>query len=120
MSRPFGVSLLIAGVDDNGPQLWNTDPSGAFLKFKAIVFSPFLFFQAIGNGADGAQSILKEKYDPDMSINEAKILALSTIKQVMEEKLTNENVELALVPTDTKKFTLCSKEEITALIEQLP
>jgi 20S proteasome subunit alpha 5 len=28
MSRPFGVSLLIAGVDEKGPALFYTDPSG--------------------------------------------------------------------------------------------
>ncbi|KAK4413720.1 Proteasome subunit alpha type-5 [Sesamum alatum] len=30
MSRPFGVSLLIAGHDENGPSLYYTDPSGTF------------------------------------------------------------------------------------------
>jgi len=31
MARPYGVALLIAGVDENGPQLYQTDPSGTFL-----------------------------------------------------------------------------------------
>ncbi|KAJ2845836.1 proteasome component pup2, partial [Coemansia erecta] len=35
MSRPFGVSLLIAGVDERGPQLYHTDPSGTFLHYEA-------------------------------------------------------------------------------------
>lgn len=29
MSRPFGVALLLAGIDENGPHLFHTDPSGA-------------------------------------------------------------------------------------------
>jgi len=33
MARPFGVALLIAGVDDNGPQLFQTDPSGTYFKW---------------------------------------------------------------------------------------
>jgi 20S proteasome subunit alpha 5 len=33
MARPFGVALLIAGVDDNGPQLYQTDPSGTYFKW---------------------------------------------------------------------------------------
>ena len=33
MARPYGVALLIAGVDDNGPQLFQTDPSGTFLQW---------------------------------------------------------------------------------------
>lgn len=29
MSRPFGVALLVAGVDQDGPALYCADPSGA-------------------------------------------------------------------------------------------
>ena len=55
-----------------------------------------------------------------MSLKDAKILALSTLKQVMEEKLTNENVELAFITTENKKFTMSTKEEISDLVTQLP
>eukprot|EP01107_Rhizomastix_libera_P012572 TRINITY_DN3187_c0_g1_i2.p1 TRINITY_DN3187_c0_g1~~TRINITY_DN3187_c0_g1_i2.p1 ORF type:complete len:212 (+),score=40.55 TRINITY_DN3187_c0_g1_i2:54-689(+) len=110
MARPFGVSLLIAGCDELGPQLWCTDPSGTFLRYKA---------KAIGAGSDGAQTILQEKYNSSLTLHESQILALSTLKQVMEEKLTSDNVDLAVVRADTKKFELCSKEEIDALIAEL-
>jgi 20S proteasome subunit alpha 5 len=33
MARPYGVALLIAGVDERGPQLFQTDPSGTFLQW---------------------------------------------------------------------------------------
>ena len=33
--KPFGVVLRIAGVDETGPQLFATDPSGAFMEYKA-------------------------------------------------------------------------------------
>ena len=33
--RPFGVSLLMAGYDDNGPQLYQIDPSGSYFAWKA-------------------------------------------------------------------------------------
>ena len=41
MSRPYGVALLIGGVDENGPQLYSTDPSGTYRQWKA---------NAIGSG----------------------------------------------------------------------
>lgn len=28
MSRPFGVAILFAGIDEKGPQLYHMDPSG--------------------------------------------------------------------------------------------
>ncbi len=34
--RPFGISSLIAGFDNNGaPHLYYTDPSGSFSEWKA-------------------------------------------------------------------------------------
>ena len=33
--RPFGTALLVAGVDEIGPQLFSTDPSGALMEYKA-------------------------------------------------------------------------------------
>jgi len=32
--RPFGVSLLLAGYDDNGPQLYQIDPSGSYFAWR--------------------------------------------------------------------------------------
>jgi 20S proteasome subunit alpha 5 len=50
MSRPFGVALLVAGVDENGPALFHTDPSGTFIQYEA---------KAIGAGSEGAQATLQ-------------------------------------------------------------
>lgn len=54
-SRPFGVALLIAGIDDdNGPQLYHADPSGTFMRYDA---------KAIGSGSEGAQNELQDSYN---------------------------------------------------------
>ncbi|KAL3639815.1 hypothetical protein CASFOL_014783 [Castilleja foliolosa] len=66
MSRPFGVSLLIAGHDENGPSLYYTDPSGTFWQCNA---------KAIGSGSEGADSSLQEQFNKD-SKNMRKILTL--------------------------------------------
>ena len=33
MSRPYGVALLLAGVDEKGPHLFQTDPSGTYVQW---------------------------------------------------------------------------------------
>jgi len=110
MSRPFGVALLIAGWDDlNGHQLFFSDPSGTFVQYKA---------KAIGAGSEGAQSTLSESYNEDMTLEEAEELALSTLKQVMEEKISTENVELARV-TEGKGYHGATAEEVGAVLERL-
>ncbi len=89
MARPFGVALLVAGVDENGPVLYHLDPSGTYTRFDA---------KAIGAGSEGAQTTLKEQYNKSMTLAEAKALALDVLKQVMEEKITEHNVELLVLP----------------------
>lgn len=111
MSRPFGVALLIGGVDDAaGPQLWATDPSGTYWQYQA---------KAIGGGSEGAQSILQEKYSRSMSLEEAERLCVSILKQVMEDKITINNIELAVIPTSTKKLRMYTGAEIEALLAKL-
>lgn len=50
MSRPFGVAILFAGVENNDPQLWHMDPSGTYIRYDA---------KAIGSGSEGAQQNLQ-------------------------------------------------------------
>lgn len=100
MSRPYGVGMLIAGLDlekssdpekqnKDRAQLYYIDPSGTKTRFKA---------KAIGAGQESAQLQLKEQYHDDMTLEEAKALALDTLKQVISEKITDFNVEVALIP----------------------
>ena len=110
MARPFGVALLIAGVDRNGPQLFQTDPSGTYFEWKA---------RAIGSGGDTAMSTIKEQYHQNMSLAEAEKLVLQTLKQVMEEKLAVENVEVCVIRTDTKQLEYRTSEQIKAIIDTL-
>eukprot|EP01098_Paradermamoeba_levis_P006304 TRINITY_DN2619_c0_g1_i1.p1 TRINITY_DN2619_c0_g1~~TRINITY_DN2619_c0_g1_i1.p1 ORF type:complete len:264 (+),score=84.00 TRINITY_DN2619_c0_g1_i1:60-794(+) len=110
MSRPFGVALLVGGVDEKGPALFHTDPSGTFLQFDA---------KAIGAGSEGAQTTLQEQYNRSMTLKEAETLALSILKQVMEEKINPTNVEIAVVRADTKKFQIYSKEQTEEILRTL-
>lgn len=50
MSRPFGVAILFAGVENGDPQLWHMDPSGTYIRYDA---------KAIGSGSEGAQQNLQ-------------------------------------------------------------
>ena len=67
-ARPFGLSLLIAGIDRHSSRLFETDPSGALIDYKAT---------AIGSGRPAAMEILEEKYSEDLTIERASPLNLS-------------------------------------------
>ena len=110
MSRPYGVAMLLAGVDERGAQLYHTDPSGTCVKYLA---------KAIGAGAENAQLTLKERYNRSMTMEEAETLALDVLKQVMEDKITSTNVEMAAVRTATRKYETYPKERIDAILATL-
>jgi 20S proteasome subunit alpha 5 len=111
MSRPFGVSLLVAGVDaQHGPQLFHTDPSGTFLRYAA---------KAIGAGSEGAQTQLENEYHRSLTLHEAKVLSLQVLKQVMEEKLEAYNVEVGVISTVDRQFRILSTSEVVALLSEL-
>jgi 20S proteasome subunit alpha 5 len=110
MSRPFGVALLIAGVDENGPALYHTDPSGTFVRYEA---------KAIGAGSEGAQTTLQEEYHKSITLQEAETLALTILKQVMEEKINSTNVEVASITVTNPVFTIYNKEQVEAIITRL-
>jgi hypothetical protein len=57
MSRPYGVSVLLGGVNNDGPQLFNLECSGAFSKCKA---------KAIGAASEQVDKILiaDDGYNP--------------------------------------------------------
>lgn len=94
MARPFGVALLVAGWDHHGPVLYHTDPSGTFTRFDA---------KAIGAGSEGAQTALQEQYHKNLTLQEAETMAITILKQVMEEKLDVTNIEVASVKMPAPK-----------------
>lgn len=65
MSRPFGVALLLAGIDETGPHLFHSDPSGTFTEWTA---------KAIGAGDQGAQTMLQEQWSRGITLQEVKSL----------------------------------------------
>nr|XP_034594572.1 proteasome subunit alpha type-2-like [Setaria viridis] len=69
---PFGVSLLIAGYDDNGPQLYQVDPSGSYFSWKA---------SAMGKNVSNAKTFLEKRYTEDMELDDAIHTAILTLKE---------------------------------------
>lgn len=107
--RPFGVSLLVAGVDD-GPKLFMTDPSGAFWGYRA---------QAIGSGAQTVREELEKDYDENKSIEDTIVVALKALKKVIESELDATKAEIAVIRSDTKKFERISPAELEKFIQQV-
>merc|ERR1719159_1420009 len=100
--RPFGLSLMIAGYDDAGPQLYQVDPSGAYFGWKA---------SAIGKNHVNAKSFLEKRYSEDIELEDAIHTAILTLKEGFEEAITAENIEIGIIGED-RKFRVLTPAEV--------
>jgi len=107
--RPFGVSLLIAGVDENGPVLYETDPTGIYFQYKAAV---------IGEAENEIEEILHKEYKESWTINEALRVCLKILKKVLNKNFNPIRVEAAYITTKDKKFTRVKKQEIEKILKK--
>ena len=101
--RPFGVSLLIAGIEDHTPRLYETDPTGIFFQYKAT---------AIGEGEVEVEEILHNEYKSELTIEEGLRISLKALKKVLGENFKLERINAAYISIDEKKFRKFSKEKI--------
>ena len=127
--RPFGVSLLVAGYDDAGPQLYQVRrwrwrwrarapsslslcgltaaPSRSAPASLHQVDPPGAYFgwraSAIGKNYTNAKTFLEKRYTPEMELEDAVHTSLLTMREGFEGEMTATNIELAVVGAD-KKF----------------
>ena len=106
--RPFGVSLLVAGFDDEGPQLFQVDPSGAFFGWQA---------SAIGKNSKNAKSFLEKRYNEDMELDDAIHTALLTMREGFEGEMNEHNIELAVIGED-RVFKVLTPSEIKDYLDE--
>ncbi|KFH06291.1 putative proteasome subunit alpha2, protease of the acylase family and NTN hydrolase fold, partial [Toxoplasma gondii MAS] len=100
--RPFGLSLLVAGYDEYGPQLYQVDPSGAYFGWKA---------SAIGRDMQNAKTFLEKRYNPDIELEDAIHTAILTLKEGFEGAMNEHNIEIGVVGED-RKFRILTPAEI--------
>eukprot|EP00956_Cyclotella_meneghiniana_P013644 scaffold19816_cov56-Cyclotella_meneghiniana.AAC.4 len=107
--RPFGVSLLVAGLDeDNKPRLYQVDPSGAYFGWKAT---------AIGKNYVNAKNFLEKRYQDDMELEDAIHTALLTLREGFEGEMNGGNIQVGVVGLDGK-FRVLSESEVQDYLDE--
>ncbi len=102
-ARPFGVSIMFAGADDN-LHLYVTDPTGIFFEYKAT---------AIGEAETEAKEQLTKQYKESMTVQEGLRLALSILKKTLGKDFSIERIDGAMVNASGKQFARLSREDIS-------
>ncbi len=107
-ARPYGTALLIAGISDGVPRLFETDPSGTLLEYKA---------SAIGTGRPAVMKVFEEDYEEGMKVADAIPMGLKALHAATEGKFDVNNVEIGVVATEGADFRRMSREEVKEYVD---
>ena len=108
VSRPYGVAMLIAGIDKDGKaKLFKNDPSGNYVRYKAC---------CIGQGGENGLTTLQNNYNEDMNFDDAINLAGKVLKENLEQKINKDNVQIAYIKNKDKQIVQLTPEQIEKLL----
>ena len=103
---PFMADILVGGYDNNGPALFNIDMFGS-VEEKTYVTT--------GSGSPVAYGLLEEEYREDLTVEEAKVIALRAVKAAIVRNIgTGDGINVAIIDKDG--FRLLTKEQKKAII----
>lgn len=110
--RPFGVAMIIAGIDKGQPKLLMTEPSGQFMPYFAV---------GIGSGSYPATEYLEKNYKEDMTVEETVLTGLRALNYTFKggEKLSSSLVDIGVGSRQTGSFRKLSQEEKETFIKKL-
>jgi proteasome alpha subunit len=103
-ARPFGVALIIAGIADGEPRLYETDPSGTPYEWKAL---------AVGADRGDIREYLEANYAEDLDIRGGVRLALEALASVNDDELSPEGIGVATIDVDDETFAELTEAEKT-------
>lgn len=107
--RPYGVSLIIAGMDQGGASVYVTDPSGTYVPYSAV---------AIGAGADEVNDFLEVGYSEKMNLEDAAALAIAALNLKSENRDSSHYIRMAVISSETSAMEMVSDEDIKRYFEQ--
>jgi proteasome alpha subunit len=108
-ARPFGVALIIAGIADGEPRLYETDPSGTPYEWKAL---------AVGADRNDTRDYLEEHYSDEMDLDGGIELAMGALASVNDEGLSPEGLGVATIDVESEVFAEFSEAERESYLDE--
>ncbi|PSP37650.1 proteasome endopeptidase complex, archaeal, alpha subunit [Halobacteriales archaeon QH_7_65_31] len=102
-ARPFGVALIVGGIEDGEPRLFETDPSGTPYEWQAL---------AVGEDRGELNDYLEESYRDDLSLEAGVGLGLGALASVNDDVLDPSGVGVATIDADSEQYVALTDEEI--------
>ena len=108
-ARPFGVALIVGGVEEGEPRLFETDPSGTPYEWQAL---------AIGADRGEIEEHLEEHYEESADLDGGIGLALGALASVNDGSLSPETIGVATIPADTAQYEDLSDAQVESHLDE--
>ena len=108
--RPFGVAMILGGVDKTGPHVFGTHPIGNYTGYKATV---------VGVGTETVLSMLKGEYCEDLTLEKSIALAVKCLVKALRARELPLRIKIAVIPVATKKLVMLSDEAVEGYIKEM-
>lgn len=102
-ARPYGISMMMAGVNKNRATLFASDVTGNFFTFRA---------NAIGENDEKIREILRRDYKDGMNIEEGIKFGLKIFKEVLDKNFDLERFEVGYIKTGEEKLVRMQGEDL--------
>jgi len=102
-ARPFGVALIVGGIENGTPRLFETDPSGTPYEWRAL---------AVGEDRGELNDYLEEHYADDLTLEDGVELGLAALASVNDDSLDPEGVGVATIDAETEKYVGLKDDKI--------
>jgi proteasome beta subunit len=79
---PLATQVLIGGVDDSGPHVFNLDPFGSLTEEKSV---------STGSGSPIAYGVLEDKYREGMAVEELLPIIVKAVNAAMKRDIASGN-----------------------------
>jgi len=105
-ARPFGVSIMLAGINGNKPELYTSDVTGNYFSYNA---------NAIGENDGKIKEKLRERYKKNLTIKQGVKVALKIFEEVQGKSFDISKFELCFIESKDAKLKRKEGEEIKNL-----
>jgi len=103
---PLATQVLVGGVDDTGPHVYNLDPYGSLTEEKSV---------STGSGSPIAIGVIEDKFREGMSIQEALPIIVKAVNAAMKRDVASGN-NYNITVIDKKGYRELSAEEKSQLL----
>ena len=104
---PLSTQVLVGGIDETGPHVYNLDPFGSLTEEKSV---------STGSGSPIAYGILEDRFREDMTTEEALPIIVKAVNAAMKRDVASGN-NYNIIVIDDRGYKELSEEEKAKLLK---